>query len=59
MKFTMTIDSCNSDQDLSRILRGVADRVENPDLDPDTQYRVIDLNGNLVGYFEVETDTDE
>ena len=59
MKFTMEINSCSSDQDLARILRGVADRVGNPDMDPDTRYPVIDINGNSVGYFEVETDPDQ
>jgi len=59
MKFTMEINSCSSDQDLARILREVADRVGNPDLDPDTRYPVIDINGNSVGYFEVETESDD
>ena len=43
-------------QEVARILRGLADRLENLDKLQECQQPLRDLNGNLVGYYKTWTD---
>jgi tRNA-dihydrouridine synthase len=46
-------------QEVARILRGLADHLENLDKLQECQQPLRDLNGNLVGYYKTWTDQDE
>ncbi len=43
-------------QEIARILRGLADRLENLDKLQECQLPLKDLNGNTVGYYQTSTD---
>ena len=43
-------------QEVARILRGLADRLENLDKLQECQLPLRDLNGNTVGYYQTWTD---
>ena len=46
-------------QEVARILRGLADRLENLDKLQECQQPLRDLNGNLVGYYKTWSDQDD
>ena len=46
-------------QEVARILRDLADRLENLDKLQECQLPLRDLNGNTVGYYQTWTDQDE
>ena len=46
-------------QEVARILRGLADRLENLDKLQECQQPLRDLNGNLVGYYKTCSDQDD
>ena len=46
-------------QEVARILRGLADRLENLDKLQESQLPLRDINGNNVGYYQTWTDQDD
>ena len=46
-------------QEVARILRGLADRLENLDKLQECQQPLRDLNGHTVGYYQTWTDQDD
>ena len=46
-------------QQVARILRGLADRLENLDKLQESQLPLRDINGNNVGYYQTWTDQDD